>query len=49
MKYDKDGKVVNGNTIRIVNMTYQGKPVADNQDFIVLQITIVEVAKRSQV
>ncbi|UNP75325.1 bifunctional 2',3'-cyclic-nucleotide 2'-phosphodiesterase/3'-nucleotidase [Bacillus nitratireducens] len=34
-KYDKDCKVVNGNTNRIVNMTYEGKPVADNQEFIV--------------
>ncbi|MCU5652574.1 bifunctional 2',3'-cyclic-nucleotide 2'-phosphodiesterase/3'-nucleotidase [Bacillus mycoides] len=34
-KYDKDGKVVNGNTNRIVNMTYEGKPVADKQEFIV--------------
>ncbi|MES5928445.1 bifunctional 2',3'-cyclic-nucleotide 2'-phosphodiesterase/3'-nucleotidase [Bacillus cereus group sp. MG9] len=34
-KYDKDGNVVNGNTNRIVNMTYEGKPVADNQEFIV--------------
>ncbi|MBE7120554.1 bifunctional 2',3'-cyclic-nucleotide 2'-phosphodiesterase/3'-nucleotidase [Bacillus cereus] len=34
-KYDKDGKVVNENTNRIVNMTYEGKPVADNQAFIV--------------
>ncbi|MFK4424099.1 bifunctional 2',3'-cyclic-nucleotide 2'-phosphodiesterase/3'-nucleotidase [Bacillus mycoides] len=34
-KYDKDGKVVNENTNRIVNMTYEGKPVADNQEFIV--------------
>ncbi|GLV62165.1 2',3'-cyclic-nucleotide 2'-phosphodiesterase [Bacillus mycoides] len=34
-KYDKDGQVVNGNTNRIVNMTYEGKPVADNQEFIV--------------
>ncbi len=34
-KYDKDGKVVNANTNRIVNMTYEGKPVADNQEFIV--------------
>ncbi|MBE7146358.1 bifunctional 2',3'-cyclic-nucleotide 2'-phosphodiesterase/3'-nucleotidase [Bacillus mycoides] len=34
-KYDKDGKVVNANTNRIVNMTYEGKPVADNQVFIV--------------
>ncbi|QWU46719.1 bifunctional 2',3'-cyclic-nucleotide 2'-phosphodiesterase/3'-nucleotidase [Bacillus sp. NP247] len=34
-KYDKDGKVVNANTNRIVNMTYEGKPVADTQEFIV--------------
>ncbi|HDR7717428.1 bifunctional 2',3'-cyclic-nucleotide 2'-phosphodiesterase/3'-nucleotidase [Bacillus albus] len=34
-KYDKDGKVVNANTNRIINMTYGGKPVADNQEFIV--------------
>ncbi|AMR04247.1 MULTISPECIES: bifunctional 2',3'-cyclic-nucleotide 2'-phosphodiesterase/3'-nucleotidase [Bacillus cereus group] len=34
-KYDKDGKVVNANTNRIVNMTYEGKPVADDQKFIV--------------
>ncbi|KAB2501535.1 MULTISPECIES: bifunctional 2',3'-cyclic-nucleotide 2'-phosphodiesterase/3'-nucleotidase [Bacillus cereus group] len=34
-KYDKDGKVVNANTNRIVNMTYEGKPVADKQEFIV--------------
>lgn len=34
-KYDKDGKVVNANTNRIVNMTYEGKPVADDQEFIV--------------
>ena len=34
-KYDKDGKVVNANTNRIVNMTYEGKPVGDNQEFIV--------------
>ncbi|PGO28628.1 bifunctional 2',3'-cyclic-nucleotide 2'-phosphodiesterase/3'-nucleotidase [Bacillus cereus] len=34
-KYDKDGKVVNGNTNRIVDMMYEGKPVADNQEFIV--------------
>ena len=30
-KYDKDGKVVNANTNRIVNMTYEGKPVADDE------------------
>ncbi|SME27100.1 Trifunctional nucleotide phosphoesterase protein YfkN precursor [Bacillus paranthracis] len=34
-KYDKDGKVINANTNRIINMTYGGKPVADNQEFIV--------------
>ncbi|PEY64333.1 bifunctional 2',3'-cyclic-nucleotide 2'-phosphodiesterase/3'-nucleotidase [Bacillus cereus] len=36
-KYDKDGKVANANANanRIVNMTYEGKPVADNQEFIV--------------
>ncbi|AKR11015.1 MULTISPECIES: bifunctional 2',3'-cyclic-nucleotide 2'-phosphodiesterase/3'-nucleotidase [Bacillus cereus group] len=34
-KYDKDGKVVNANTNRIINMTYEGKPVADEQEFIV--------------
>ncbi|MGF9987710.1 bifunctional 2',3'-cyclic-nucleotide 2'-phosphodiesterase/3'-nucleotidase [Bacillus mycoides] len=34
-KYDKDGKVVNANTNRIINMMYEGKPVADNQEFIV--------------
>ncbi|WP_242247061.1 bifunctional 2',3'-cyclic-nucleotide 2'-phosphodiesterase/3'-nucleotidase [Bacillus cereus group sp. BfR-BA-01523] len=34
-KYDKDGKVVNETTNRIVNMTYEGKPVADTQEFIV--------------
>ncbi|HDX9609474.1 TPA: bifunctional 2',3'-cyclic-nucleotide 2'-phosphodiesterase/3'-nucleotidase [Bacillus toyonensis] len=34
-KYDKDGKVVNANTNRIINMTYEGKPVADNHEFIV--------------
>ncbi|MBR9659631.1 MULTISPECIES: bifunctional 2',3'-cyclic-nucleotide 2'-phosphodiesterase/3'-nucleotidase [Bacillus cereus group] len=34
-KYDKDGKVVNANTNRIVNMTYEGKLVADDQEFIV--------------
>ncbi|XKK16694.1 bifunctional 2',3'-cyclic-nucleotide 2'-phosphodiesterase/3'-nucleotidase [Bacillus sp. AC79A.1] len=34
-KYDKDGKVVNVNANRIVNMTYEGKLVADKQEFIV--------------
>ncbi|EAO56372.1 2',3'-cyclic-nucleotide 2'-phosphodiesterase / 3'-nucleotidase [Bacillus thuringiensis serovar israelensis ATCC 35646] len=34
-KYDKDGKVVNANANRIVNVTYEGKLVADKQEFIV--------------
>ncbi|PGD04728.1 bifunctional 2',3'-cyclic-nucleotide 2'-phosphodiesterase/3'-nucleotidase [Bacillus toyonensis] len=36
-KYDKDGKIIkeNANANRIVNMTYEDKPVADNQEFIV--------------
>ncbi|MGH1140991.1 bifunctional 2',3'-cyclic-nucleotide 2'-phosphodiesterase/3'-nucleotidase [Bacillus pseudomycoides] len=34
-KYDKDGKVVNPNANRIVNVSYEGKPIADNQEFIV--------------
>lgn len=34
-KYDKDGKAVNANANRIVNMTYEGKLVADKQEFIV--------------
>ncbi|PEA91735.1 bifunctional 2',3'-cyclic-nucleotide 2'-phosphodiesterase/3'-nucleotidase [Bacillus thuringiensis] len=34
-KYDKDGKVVNANANRIVNMIYEGKLVADKQEFIV--------------
>ncbi|WP_439741023.1 bifunctional 2',3'-cyclic-nucleotide 2'-phosphodiesterase/3'-nucleotidase [Bacillus pseudomycoides] len=34
-KYDKDGKVVNPNANRIVNVSYDGKPIADNQEFIV--------------
>ncbi|HEK9102435.1 TPA: bifunctional 2',3'-cyclic-nucleotide 2'-phosphodiesterase/3'-nucleotidase [Bacillus pseudomycoides] len=34
-KYDKDGKVVNQNANRILNITYNGKPIADNQEFIV--------------
>ncbi|PFA24219.1 bifunctional 2',3'-cyclic-nucleotide 2'-phosphodiesterase/3'-nucleotidase [Bacillus cereus] len=34
-KYDKDGKIVNQNANRIVNITYDGKPIADNQEFIV--------------
>ncbi|PEB53221.1 bifunctional 2',3'-cyclic-nucleotide 2'-phosphodiesterase/3'-nucleotidase [Bacillus pseudomycoides] len=34
-KYDKDGKVVNQNANRIVNVTYDGKPITDDQEFIV--------------
>ncbi|KFM98898.1 bifunctional 2',3'-cyclic-nucleotide 2'-phosphodiesterase/3'-nucleotidase [Bacillus clarus] len=34
-KYNKDGKVEDANANRIVNLTYDGKPVADNQKFIV--------------
>ncbi|PEE41934.1 bifunctional 2',3'-cyclic-nucleotide 2'-phosphodiesterase/3'-nucleotidase [Bacillus pseudomycoides] len=34
-KYDKDGKVVNPNANRIVNVSYDGKPIADDQEFIV--------------
>ncbi|MGR3775031.1 bifunctional 2',3'-cyclic-nucleotide 2'-phosphodiesterase/3'-nucleotidase [Bacillus paramycoides] len=34
-KYDKDGKVEYPNANRIVNMTYEGKPIADDQEFIV--------------
>ncbi|HDX9579390.1 TPA: bifunctional 2',3'-cyclic-nucleotide 2'-phosphodiesterase/3'-nucleotidase [Bacillus pseudomycoides] len=34
-KYDKDGKVVNETANRIVNLTYDGKPVTDNQEFVV--------------
>ncbi|MGG3519216.1 bifunctional 2',3'-cyclic-nucleotide 2'-phosphodiesterase/3'-nucleotidase [Bacillus pseudomycoides] len=34
-KYDKDGKVVNPNANRIMNVSYDGKPIADDQEFIV--------------
>ncbi|MGG2095573.1 bifunctional 2',3'-cyclic-nucleotide 2'-phosphodiesterase/3'-nucleotidase [Bacillus sp. S13(2024)] len=34
-KFDKDGKVVNEAANRIVNLTYNGKPVTDNQEFVV--------------
>ncbi len=34
-KYDKDGKVVHPTANRIINMTYDGKPVTDEQEFIV--------------
>ncbi|WP_066387886.1 bifunctional 2',3'-cyclic-nucleotide 2'-phosphodiesterase/3'-nucleotidase [Neobacillus mesonae] len=35
-KYDKDGKVVNPNSSRVVNLTYNGKPLNPNKDFIVV-------------
>lgn len=34
-KYDKDGKVVNEGANRIKNLSYEGKPVADDQQFII--------------
>ncbi|ENQ3104392.1 2',3'-cyclic-nucleotide 2'-phosphodiesterase / 3'-nucleotidase [Bacillus sp. 491mf] len=34
-KYDKDGKVVNEAANRIVNLTFDGKPVSDSQEFVV--------------
>jgi 2',3'-cyclic-nucleotide 2'-phosphodiesterase / 3'-nucleotidase len=34
-KYDRNGNVVNANTSRVVNLTYQGKPVSPEQQFIV--------------
>ncbi|SFI52355.1 MULTISPECIES: bifunctional 2',3'-cyclic-nucleotide 2'-phosphodiesterase/3'-nucleotidase [unclassified Bacillus (in: firmicutes)] len=34
-KYDKEGKVVNETANRIVNLTYDGKPVTDSQEFVV--------------
>ncbi|MFY4776245.1 bifunctional 2',3'-cyclic-nucleotide 2'-phosphodiesterase/3'-nucleotidase [Metabacillus sp. RGM 3146] len=34
-KYDKDGKVVNANASRIVNLKYNGKAIDPNQDFLV--------------
>jgi 2',3'-cyclic-nucleotide 2'-phosphodiesterase/3'-nucleotidase len=34
-KYDKDGKVVNEQANRIVNLRYQGKPVTNEQEFVV--------------
>lgn len=35
-KYDKDGKVINPDSSRVVNLTYNGQPVDPNQDFIVV-------------
>lgn len=35
-KYDKDGKVINPDSSRAVNLTYNGQPVDPNQDFIVV-------------
>ncbi|MEH7415574.1 bifunctional 2',3'-cyclic-nucleotide 2'-phosphodiesterase/3'-nucleotidase [Neobacillus drentensis] len=34
-KYDGNGNVINSSSSRIINLTYQGKPVADDQKFIV--------------
>ncbi|WLR55512.1 bifunctional 2',3'-cyclic-nucleotide 2'-phosphodiesterase/3'-nucleotidase [Mesobacillus subterraneus] len=34
-KYDKDGKVVNEGASRIKNLSYEGKPVADDQQFVI--------------
>ncbi|CAG9610859.1 Trifunctional nucleotide phosphoesterase protein YfkN [Bacillus rhizoplanae] len=34
-KFDKDGKIINEAANRIINLTYEGKSVADNQEFIV--------------
>jgi 2',3'-cyclic-nucleotide 2'-phosphodiesterase / 3'-nucleotidase / 5'-nucleotidase len=35
-KYDKDGNVINTDSSRVINLTYNGKPVDPNQDFIVV-------------
>ncbi|PEL13441.1 bifunctional 2',3'-cyclic-nucleotide 2'-phosphodiesterase/3'-nucleotidase [Bacillus sp. AFS017336] len=35
-KYDINGKLVNSNSSRVVNLTYNGQPVDLNQDFIVV-------------
>lgn len=35
-KYDKDGKVINENASRIVNLKYNGKAIDNNQDFLVV-------------
>ncbi|MCM3728858.1 bifunctional 2',3'-cyclic-nucleotide 2'-phosphodiesterase/3'-nucleotidase [Neobacillus cucumis] len=34
-KYNGNGNVVNSGSSRIINLTYQGKPIADDQKFIV--------------
>ncbi|WP_102264413.1 bifunctional 2',3'-cyclic-nucleotide 2'-phosphodiesterase/3'-nucleotidase [Mesobacillus jeotgali] len=34
-KYDKDGKVINEGASRIKKLSYEGKPVADDQQFII--------------
>ena len=34
-KYDKTGKVINENTSRIYNLTYNGKPLDLEQEFLV--------------
>lgn len=35
-KYDKDGKIINPDSSRVVSLTYNGQPVNPNQDFIVV-------------
>ncbi|MBS4213079.1 bifunctional 2',3'-cyclic-nucleotide 2'-phosphodiesterase/3'-nucleotidase [Neobacillus rhizophilus] len=35
-RYDKDGNLVNPDSSRVVNLTYNGQPVDPNQDFIVV-------------
>ncbi|WP_020059464.1 bifunctional 2',3'-cyclic-nucleotide 2'-phosphodiesterase/3'-nucleotidase [Bacillus sp. 123MFChir2] len=34
-KYDKDGNVINEGANRVVNLTYDGKPVTDSKEFVV--------------
>ncbi|WP_052356717.1 bifunctional 2',3'-cyclic-nucleotide 2'-phosphodiesterase/3'-nucleotidase [[Clostridium] dakarense] len=34
-KYDKDGNTINANSQRIVNLTYNGKPINLEQDFLI--------------
>ncbi|MEK1832147.1 5'-nucleotidase C-terminal domain-containing protein [Priestia megaterium] len=35
-KYDVNGNVIHGDSSRVVNLTYNGKPVDPNQEFIVV-------------